>query len=116
MTNVGTNNILWSRKCYDLAFDFLNSLPDRKIPTERIHEYLDHHINDNNEDTQSIITLSYYGTHDTAHYLQTLLGLLNANLQDSKKVLLENYDIGCFCSIPASKREDRSILVLAKKL
>ena len=107
------DTILWSQKNYDVAFEFLNSLPDRKIATSVIHEFLQREINADVavEEHYKLLTISEYGKHDES----TLLSLLTENIADAKVAFTENYAFGFVCSIPVGKDQDRTLLCIAKR-
>ena len=108
------DTILWSQKNYDVAFEYLNALPDRKIATTLIHEYLQKEINSEiraQEEHYKLLTISHYGKHDES----TLLSLLTENIADAKVAFTENYAFGFICSIPVGKDQDRTLLCIAKK-
>jgi hypothetical protein len=104
--------ILWSNKGYEIAFDYLNSLEERNIPTAEISNYLTEAFNSSSRDEQfQLLILSHFGQHDSS----TLFTLLAENLAEGKRALSDSFTYGFVCSISVSNKEERTILCLAKK-
>ena len=105
--------ILWSNKGYEVAFDYLNSIEERNIPTAEISNYLTNSFNSSSRDDEQsqLLILSHFGQHDSS----TLFTLLAENLAEGKRALSDSFAYGFVCSISVSNKEERTILCLAKK-
>ncbi len=106
------DNILWSQKLYDVTFDYLNSLSDRKINNEDINNFLSQKVNENNNEKFVTSTYSYYGGRDVN---PVMWGLIYENNSEIRNILLKNYLIGFVCIVPAGNNLDRTILCLGTK-
>lgn len=105
--------MLWSEKVFNSIYDYLHSLRDRRLSTEKVNTDLNERIIKMDPDAKFKCTvISTYGKFDPE---LAVWNLLSKNPAHSRKLLCENFCMAIVCAFPLDEDTDRILLLLANK-